>query len=182
MPRELALIALSLVCLWLNETNMVEAENKYHTVYHSWDGPSVVCYLFLYLFICVPTTSCTWLSTFCTLQLSSTFYLSQDQSWCILSILLGWNWGRWGLKEYKWKGSFLGLFVGLFVPEYRRFLFYLGCSNPPSTIFFIPHRTLFQFFCPHLPSKLGRQPCWVACLLICVSGSSHSIISESHYT
>jgi len=66
---------------------MVEAENKYHTVYPSWDGPSVVCYLFLYLFICVPTTSCTWLSTFCTLQLSSTFYLSQDHSWCRASFL-----------------------------------------------------------------------------------------------
>jgi hypothetical protein len=32
---------------------MVEAENKYHTFYPIWDGPSVVCYLFLYLFICV---------------------------------------------------------------------------------------------------------------------------------
>jgi len=89
VPRELALIALSLACLWLNETHMVEAENKYHTVYPSWDGPSVVCYLFLYLFICVPTTSFTWLSTFCTLQLSSTFYLSQDHSWCRASFLKG---------------------------------------------------------------------------------------------
>jgi hypothetical protein len=31
---------------------MVEAENKYHTVYPSWDGPSVVCYLFLSLHMC----------------------------------------------------------------------------------------------------------------------------------
>jgi hypothetical protein len=62
---------------------------SYNTVYPSWDGPSVVCYLFLYLFICVPTTSCTWLSTFCTLQLSSTIYLSQDQSWCRASFLKG---------------------------------------------------------------------------------------------
>ncbi len=62
---------------------------SYHTVYPSGDGPSVVCYLFLYLFICVPTTSCTWLSTFCTLQLSRTFYLSQDQSRCRASFLKG---------------------------------------------------------------------------------------------
>ncbi len=27
---------------------------SYHTVYPSWDGPSVVCYLFLHLFICAP--------------------------------------------------------------------------------------------------------------------------------
>ncbi len=49
--------------------------------YPSWDGPSVVCYLFLYLFICAPTIAFTLLSTFCTLHLSSTFYLSQDTLW-----------------------------------------------------------------------------------------------------
>ena len=54
---------------------------SYHTVYPSWDGPSVVCYLFLYLFICAPTIAFTWLSTFCTLHLSSTFCLSQDTIW-----------------------------------------------------------------------------------------------------
>ena len=54
---------------------------SYHTVYPSWDGPSVVCYLFLHLFICAPTIAFTWLSTFCTLHLSSTFYLSQDTIW-----------------------------------------------------------------------------------------------------
>ncbi len=40
VPREFALIALSLAYLWLNETHMVEAKNKYHTFYPSWDGPS----------------------------------------------------------------------------------------------------------------------------------------------
>jgi hypothetical protein len=54
---------------------------SYHTVYPSWDDPSVVCYLFLYLFVCAPTTAFSRLSTFCTLQLSSTFYLFQDTSW-----------------------------------------------------------------------------------------------------
>ncbi len=27
-----------------------------------------------------------------------------------------WNWGKWGLKEYKWKGSFLGWLVGVVIP------------------------------------------------------------------
>jgi hypothetical protein len=54
---------------------------SYHPVYPSWDGPFVVCNLFLYLSISAPTTAFTWLSTFCTLHLSSTFYLSHDTSW-----------------------------------------------------------------------------------------------------
>ncbi len=56
------------------------------------------------------------------------------------------------------------------VKPIKRFLFCLGCSNLPSTKYLFPHRTLFQFLCPHRPSKLGRQPCWVAYLLVCVSG------------
>ncbi len=32
---------------------------SYHTVYFSWNGPSVVCYLFLHLFICAPTIAFT---------------------------------------------------------------------------------------------------------------------------
>jgi hypothetical protein len=40
----------------------------------------------------------------------------------------------------------------------------------PEKITFFPHHSLFQFFFPHCPcSKLGRQPCCVACLLVCVS-------------
>ncbi len=27
----------------------------------------------------------------------------------------GWNWGKWGFKEYKWNGPFFGWFVGLVV-------------------------------------------------------------------
>jgi hypothetical protein len=47
VPRELAIISLSLACLRLNKTHMLEAENKSHNVYPSWDGPtpSVVCFL-----------------------------------------------------------------------------------------------------------------------------------------
>jgi hypothetical protein len=56
------------------------------------------------------------------------------------------------------------------VKPIKRFLFCLGCSYLPSTKYLFPHRTLFQFLCPHRPSKLGRQPCWVAYLLVCVPG------------
>ncbi len=51
---------------------------------------------------------------------------------------------------------------------YTRFLFYLGCSSRPS--FFL---TVHYWSLSPLPSKLGRQPCWVSCLLGCVSGYPH---------
>ncbi len=33
---------------------------SYHTAYPSWDCPAVVCHLFLYSFICAPTTAITF--------------------------------------------------------------------------------------------------------------------------
>ncbi len=56
------------------------------------------------------------------------------------------------------------------VKPIKRFLFSLGCSILPSTKHLFPRRTLFQFLCPHRPTKLGRQLCWVAYLLVCVPG------------
>jgi hypothetical protein len=51
--------------------------------------------------------------------------------------------------------------------------FCLGFSSPTSTKYFFPHPTLFQCLCPHAShSKLGSQPCCVACVLVCVSGWS----------
>ncbi len=44
-----------------------------HTAYPIWNCPAVVSHLFLYSFICTPATAFTWLSKFCTLQLSSVF-------------------------------------------------------------------------------------------------------------
>ncbi len=44
--------------------------------------------------------------------------------------------------------------------------------NPVQNIFFV-YRILFQFICSPLPSQLGTQSCWVACLLECVSGSAY---------
>jgi hypothetical protein len=59
-----------------------------------------------------------------------------------------WNWGEWGLKEYKWKGvSFLVGSLGLSC-RYKRFLFCLGCSSQPSTKYFFLHCILLQPLCP----------------------------------
>ncbi len=55
------------------------------------------------------------------------------------------------------------------------FLFCLGCCNRPSkNIFSSPYTTVFQFILFPSPSKLGtgRQSCWVACFLLCVTGQS----------
>ncbi len=62
---------------------------SYHTAYPNWDCQAVVCHLFLYLFICAPTTTFTWLSNLCTSQLSSIFYLSQEPLSCMVSFLKG---------------------------------------------------------------------------------------------
>ncbi len=75
-----------------------------------------------------------------------------------------WNWGRWGLKEYIIKRSFLGWFVWLVVPvQYKRFLYCLGCSSRPSTKYLFPHRNLFYFIFPivqqaGLPGSRAASP------------------------
>ncbi len=56
--------------------------------------------------------------------------------------------------------------------QYKRFLSCLGCSSRPSRKYYFPHHTLFQLIRSLRPSKLGRGSCWVACLLVYVSGSS----------
>ncbi len=87
------------------------------------------------------------------------------EGWPLLTVETEVNWGH---KEYKWQGSFFGWFFWLIV-RYKRFLFCLGCACRLNTKYFFPHRTLFQFLLSLLPSKLGRQSCWVAWLLVCVS-------------
>ncbi len=75
--------------------------------------------------------------------------------------LLSWNWGVWGLKEYKWQRFFLGWFVGFIVPVQAIFVLpWLRCFTSPYNI---------SFYLSLSPSKLGRQSCWVATLLIWVS-------------
>ncbi len=82
----------------------------------------------------------------------------------------GWNWDEWGLKDGKWKGPFLGWACRA---GRRDFCSAWAAPGRSSTKYFFPHLTLFQFLCPHpLPCKFYRQPCWVACLLVYVSGVS----------
>ncbi len=56
-----------------------------------------------------------------------------------------WNWGEWGLKEYKWKGSFLGWACRA---GYKRFLSGLGSSSRPSAKYLFP-----LFIYPHHPAS-----------------------------
>ncbi len=80
-----------------------------------------------------------------------------------------WNWGEWGPSLV---GS-LGLSCW-----YKKFLFCLGWSSRLSTKYFFPHRTLFELLCPHCPASCARQPCWVACLLVRVSGVAEHLHAE----
>jgi hypothetical protein len=69
----------------------------------------------------------------------------------------------WG--QYKWKGSFLGWFVGLLI-----------LVQEICVLAWLPKSLS--------PSKLVRQSCRVACLLMCVSAwssISYSIFSEALY-
>jgi hypothetical protein len=59
--------------------------------------------------------------------------------------------GEWGLKEYKSKGTYLGWFVGLFVPVQDIFVLPWLLSAHYKIFFF--HRTIFQFLCPHRPAS-----------------------------
>jgi hypothetical protein len=47
---------------------------SYYTAYPNWDSQAVVCHLFLYSFICAPTTAFTLLSKLCTYN-SLVFFL-----------------------------------------------------------------------------------------------------------
>ncbi len=76
------------------------------------------------------------------------------------------NWGEWGLKEYKWKGSFLGYKDCL--ANTRDFCSALAAQvGQVENIFFLTVHYFISFV--HIARKLGRQSCWVACLIVCVS-------------
>ncbi len=81
------------------------------------------------------------------------------------------------------RDPFIRWFVGLVVPVQeifvlpwlllsKRFLSCLGCFSRPSTNLFSSPYTISLHLSPS-PSKLGRQSCHVACLLICVSDYCH---------
>jgi hypothetical protein len=68
-------------------------------------------------------------------------------------------------------GGYLGLPC-----RYKRFLSSLGCCSWSSTTYFFPHPTL----CPHGPAScMGRQPCWIACLLVSVFGMNRAFERKS---
>jgi hypothetical protein len=79
-----------------------------------------------------------------------------------------WNWGEWGTQRVQMKGV-LGWFIRLVMPVQEIFALSWRLYSQPSTKYVLPHYTISIPVYPS-PRKLGRQPCWVACLLVCVSG------------
>ncbi len=74
-----------------------------------------------------------------------------------------WNWGEWGLKEYKWNWSFPWL-----VCWTRRAGTIDFCPALAALVSPVQNIALFHFISAHCPATcMGRQACWVACL--CVS-------------
>ncbi len=79
-----------------------------------------------------------------------------------------WNWGEWGLKEDKWKGVLswsVRWACRAGTTDYCTALAALVC--PVQNICFLTVDFFNAFV--RIAGKLGRQPCWVACLLVCVS-------------
>ena len=111
---------------------------SYHTAYPNWDSPAVVWHLFIYLFICGPTTTFTWLSKFCTTQLSSIFYLSQEPFSCRVSFLKG---------TYNFQ-----LFKNAFCKG--------ACTLKCTEKRFIPFASLI---CP--PHRIQGKPCGMYCTI-----------------
>ncbi len=64
-----------------------------------------------------------------------------------------WNWGKWELKEYIWKGSFLGWFVGLVVPVQEIFCPALAALvSPVQKYFFLTTPYTIYFNCIQRPA------------------------------
>ncbi len=69
-----------------------------------------------------------------TFSLAKVFYRETREGWPLLTY---WNWGEWGLKEYKWKGSFLGWFFGLILPTRDLCSALAALVSPAQNIFFL---------------------------------------------
>jgi hypothetical protein len=84
-----------------------------------------------------------------------------------------WNSGKWGLMEYKWRGSFPGWFVGLVVLVQEISILPWMLWSAQYKIFF-PNHTLFRFMCPHRPATWAGNHAWPP-VCKCVSmGSGHA--------
>jgi hypothetical protein len=82
---------------------------------------------------------------------------------------------EWGLTENKWKWSFLGWFVRLVPPVQEIFVLPWLLNRPSTKYFFLAYLSIPL---SPLPSKLGRQTCWAAFLLLCVSGLLSNPVSH----
>ncbi len=63
--------------------------------------------------------------------------------------------------------------------RYKRFASCLGRPSRPSSKYFFYSFFIVSVHLSPSPRKLGRQSCWVACLLICISGIlTENVISD----
>ncbi len=80
-----------------------------------------------------------------------------------------WNWGKWGLMEYKSRGPFLALFVGLA----EKYFSSPCCSVSPVRNMFFLNVDYFTWCNGVSPSSsnldLGRQSCRATCIWMCIS-------------
>ncbi len=88
------------------------------------------------------------------------------EGWSLLTVETGVNGDS---KNPQWNESFLFGLSGLSCRYKRFFLPLVALVGPVQNIFSLPYTNSIPF--SPLVSKLGRQPCWVACLSVCVSGS-----------
>ncbi len=96
----------------------------------------------------------------------------RETCWCDTPAAC-WNWGEWGLKRVKMKGV-LPWLVNLACRAGKRdFCSALAALVGQVQSIFSPPYTISMPL-SLLPKKVGKQPCWVACLLVCVSGDSRA--------
>jgi len=78
-------------------------------------------------------------------------------------------------------GFFLGSFAGLVAPVQEIFCSALAALVGPVRNIFFPSPYTILINLSSSPSKLGRQPCWLTCLVVCVSGIYHyTVFLKSH--
>jgi hypothetical protein len=111
--------------------------------------------------------------------------LLRSNVWCRPEGLLGvatadcwtWNWGEWRLQKYIWKGSFFGWFVGFCCAGTRDFCpAFAFLDGPVQNIFLLTGHYSISLDIYPLPSKLGRQSCRIAYLLISVSTANEGTV------
>ncbi len=91
-----------------------------------------------------------------------------------------WNWGEWGTQRVQMKGVLPWLFRWACAAGTRDFCPALAALiGPVQNIFSSPYTISMPLSLS--PSKLGRQLCWVACLLVSVSGADRAKYFRVYY-